>query len=297
LFGGKGGVGKTTCSAAQAIKFALKGKTTLLFSTDPAHSLADSFEANLSQGINPFPQIPNLFLYEINAEEVFGKFREEYHVEIKDLLTTCSYLDQDDLDDLLHLSIPGLDELMGLKTVTDFMDSHEFDVYVWDTAPTGHTLRLLTLPGIIDEWIITVARMKWKYFDMMRGFKRRDVFDPQEDILLKMKKLIKKVSSLLKNPGSSHFTIVMIPEKMVIEESRRMAAQLHSYGISVSRVIVNNVYPYNEDCDFCREKSRGQSGYLEEIVNDFRGKEIKIVPAQPREVKGIPLLSFFAKFL
>jgi len=137
------------------------------------------------------------------------------------VLATCSYLDEEDLDDLLSLSIPGLDELMGLKTIMDFIESHEFDVYIWDTAPTGHTLRLLTLPEILDEWVIAAARMKWKYYDVIRGLLPQDSFEPGEDIFFKMKKLIKNVHSFLKNPGSSHFTLVMIPAAMAIEESKR----------------------------------------------------------------------------
>lgn len=146
LFGGKGGVGKTTCAASTALYLAKNFKT-LLISTDPAHSVADSLGLKIGDEIKEVKGIKNLSALEISAEKALSMFKIEYDVEIRRLFDTSTYLDQEDMDSILALPIPGIDEVMGFKTIVDLIEKGKFDKYIVDTAPTGHALRLLTLPG------------------------------------------------------------------------------------------------------------------------------------------------------
>ncbi|MBU1487029.1 ArsA family ATPase [bacterium] len=162
LFGGKGGVGKTTCASGTGLYLSEDFKT-LLFSTDPAHSLADSLGQKIGPEIEEVRGIKNLKVLQVSAEAALSKFKLRYESQIKKILDTSTYLDQEDIDSLFALPIPGMDEVMGFKTIVDLIDEAKFDKYIVDTAPTGHALRLLTLPDLLDDWIKVMAKMRWKY--------------------------------------------------------------------------------------------------------------------------------------
>jgi len=174
LFGGKGGVGKTTMAAASAIKFARKypKKKILIFTTDPAPSLADSFDQKLANEPAQIKGFDNLWALEIDASKEIKKFREKYGEDVLDILQKGTYLSEEETEEIFSLDIPGLDEVMGLKKITDFMDSSDYDLYILDTAPTGHTLRLLALPELLDDWIKTLASLRWKYHYMVHRLSR-----------------------------------------------------------------------------------------------------------------------------
>ena len=191
LFGGKGGVGKTTCATSTALYLAKDFKT-LLFSTDPAHSVADSLGLKIGDEIKEVKGIKNLSALEISAEKALSMFKIEYDVEIRRLFDTSTYLDKDDIDSILALPIPGIDEVMGFKTIVDLIEEGKFDKYIVDTAPTGHALRLLTLPELLDDWIKVMAKMRWKYRYMVERFAGRYSPDEADDFLLSMKKTVKE---------------------------------------------------------------------------------------------------------
>ena len=180
LFGGKGGVGKTTCATSTALYLAKDFKT-LLFSTDPAHSVADSLGLKIGDEIKEVKGIKNLSALEISAEKALSMFKIEYDVEIRRLFDTSTYLDKDDIDSILGLPIPGIDEVMGFKTIVDLIEEGKFDKYIVDTAPTGHALRLLTLPELLDDWIKVMAKMRWKYRYMVERFAGRYSPDEADD--------------------------------------------------------------------------------------------------------------------
>ena len=173
LFGGKGGVGKTTMSAASAIRFSQDQKT-LIFTTDPAPSLADSFGQEIGNEPTAIKSIKNLFAMELDAKKVLKEFKEEYGEDILDILQQGTYLANEETEEMFNLDIPGLDEVMGLKKITDFMESKEYDLYIVDTAPTGHTLRLLTLPELLDNWIKFLAKTRWRYHYMIKRISGRE---------------------------------------------------------------------------------------------------------------------------
>ena len=136
FLGGKGGVGKTTCALALGLQLAEKGKT-LVVSTDPAHSLADSL------GLANGEALPDRFHWlELDAAAELDRFKQRHEAEIRHLLDTSSYLEEEDINALLDLGIPGLDEIMGFRKVMDVFESGDYQYIVVDTAPTGHSLRL-----------------------------------------------------------------------------------------------------------------------------------------------------------
>lgn len=295
LFGGKGGVGKTTCAASTGLYLAKDFKT-LLFSTDPAHSLSDSLGQKIGDEVVPVKGVKNLSVLEVSAEKALSKFRLEYGDEIKKILDTSTYLDQEDIDSMLALPIPGMDEVMGFKTIVDLIEEAKFDKYIVDTAPTGHALRLLTLPDLLDDWIKVMAKMRWKYRYMVETFSGKYKPDQGDDFLLTMKKTVKKIENLLKDQSRCEFIAVTIPEDMAILETERLINNLNNYGIKVRQLIINNVLE-SKDCGFCRERRKEQEKYINQIRKKFSNLKPTIAPLQVREVKSIDSLNKFKELL
>lgn len=290
LFSGKGGVGKTTCAAATAVYTADSGKKTLLFSTDPAHSLADSLEIPLTDKIRQVDGMPNLWAVEINAEKQLAEVKEQYGEEFLDFLVAATYLDKRDVADSLNLDVPGVDELMGLKTVIDLLDKQEFELFVWDTAPTGHTLRLLALPEVFDQWIKLLARLRWKYKSFILAISGRQVEDPRDDLLFQLKKTVKQVSSLLQDTRQSQIVAVALLEKMVIAETKRLVTNLQAMNLPVRNLVLNRVMPPANSCPFCKSIRHEQDLLRDEVAQDFSRWKICQVPLEPGGIRGIELL-------
>lgn len=297
MFSGKGGVGKTTCASATAVHFAGLGLRTLVFSTDPAHSLADSLDLRPDRGTKPVEVAANLHMLELEAEQLLTELKQKYHDELQDLLTTGTYLDEEDAGQLVSLTLPGVDEIMGLKTVLDLVENRAYDVYIWDTAPTGHTLRLIALPGELDNWIKALARVRWKYRQVMSRLARREVNEIRDDLLLSMKKAVQRVSRIITDPGQCQFTGVTIPESMAVEETKRLRDSLRRYGIGLSKLIVNNVAPADSGCAFCRARYRQQAVYLSNIRKIFTDCRVQQIPQFSEEIKGMVRLKEFAHCL
>ena len=289
LFGGKGGVGKTTCATSTGFYLSSQGFKTLLISTDPAHSLSDSLGQEIGSEIKEVKGVKNLSALEISAEIALSKFKLKYEAQIKKIFDTSTYLDQEDADSIFALPIPGIDEVMGFKTIVDLIEEAKFDKYIVDTAPTGHALRLLTLPELLDEWIKVLAKMRWKYRYMVERFSGKYNLDEGDDFLVEMKKTVKKIEGLLKDQNKCEFIAVTIPEDMAISETERLINNLNKYGIKVRQLAVNNVLE-SKDCRFCRERSKAQEEYIKQIRRKFSNLKTTIIPLQPREVKGIEAL-------
>ncbi|MBI4690604.1 MAG: ArsA family ATPase [Nitrospirae bacterium] len=291
LFGGKGGVGKTTCASCAGIYSAKNGKNTLLISTDPAHSLADSLGSEIGNEIKQIKGVDGLSAMEISAEKELSDFKMEYQTELRRLFDTSTYLDKEDIDSILALPIPGIDEVMGFKTIIDLIEEGGFDKYIVDTAPTGHALRLLTLPELLDDWIKVLAKMRWKYRYMVTSFAGEYKSDSADDFLMNMKKTVKKIEGLLKDKNRCEFIVVTIPEDMAIKETERMIKSLNRYNVKVRQMIINNVIPEQVHCPFCRARRENQDRYIGEIMTRFSDLKITVVFLQPHEVKGIDSLN------
>jgi len=297
LFGGKGGVGKTTCASSAGLYLADHHQKALLISTDPAHSLSDSLGAKIGDEIKQFEGIHPLSAIEVSAEKALSNFKMEYEDELRRLLDTSTNLDGEDIDSILALPVPGIDEVMGFKTIVDFMEEGKFDKYIVDTAPTGHALRLLTFPEILDDWIKVMAKMRWKYRYMITSFAGKYKADSADDFLMSMKKTVKKIQGLLRGQGRCEFIIVTLPEDMAIKETERMIKRLDQYGMKVKQMVINHVIPEQVGCPFCQARREEQGKYIGQIREKFSDLNITMLPLQSHEVKGIEALGQMGSFL
>ncbi|MFH1048958.1 MAG: ArsA family ATPase [Patescibacteria group bacterium] len=296
IFGGKGGVGKTTMSAALALKFAEahKDKKILIFTTDPAPSLGDSFKQELSNEPAKISGIQNLWAMEIDAKVVLKEFKEKYGRDILDILRQGTYLEDKEAEEMFTLDIPGLDEIMGLKKITDFMESQEYDLYIVDTAPTGHTLRLLTLPDLLDNWIKFLAGLRWKYHYIIERASGRKRIESADKFLLEMKKTVKKVKSLLQDPIKTEFVVVTIAEAMGVAETEDLISSLEKSRIPSHYIIINNIFP-KDGSEFAEARRENQDKYISKIKKKFSGYIITEVILQPTEIRGVGALKSLAK--
>ena len=312
MFGGKGGVGKTSCAASSAIWAAEHGRNTLIISTDPAHSLGDSLGVELSPGIpTPIEGIENLTALEINPKANMAEFQGLTNINpleemgMEDMMGGMSLLG--DLEDLSSMNPPGIDEALAFGKILEFIETeHDFDLVIFDTAPTGHTLRFLSLPETLSGWIGKLIKMRVKLGNMFGAFKR--LFSREEkkkdsslDVLERLNQSIINAKDDLTNPIKNSFVIVMIPEEMAILETGRLLNELIKYEIPVSNIIVNQLYQdINELCDFCKNRREMQQRNLNKIREVFRDKLNKIlieVPLFKEEVREYGRLKEMGEYL
>lgn len=302
MFGGKGGVGKTSMAAASSLRFAeeyARSRTNekiLIFTTDPAPSLADSFGQKIGSEPTAIKGVKNLFAMDVDAKKVLEEFKKEYGDDILDILQQGTYLADGEAEDLFSLDIPGLDEVMGLKKITDFMESREYGLYIVDTAPTGHTLRLLSLPELLDDWIKFLAGLRWKYHAMVRQFAREERVEKADEFLLEMKKTVKRVRELLQDEKRTEFIVVTIAESMGVRETEDLIQSLEEFHIPSRHIIINNIFP-KAGCDFVKARRKLQEKYIREIKDKFAAHRITEIALQPNEIQGLAGLKNLGKHL
>ena len=290
LVTGKGGVGKTTVSAATAIKAADMGYRTLVMSTDPAHSLADAFGS-------PLGDDPTMVFENLDAQQIDSQKRlEESWGDVRDHLTELfdwSGLKGIEAEELTVF--PGMDELFSLVSVREHAGSGEYDTIVVDCAPTAETLRLLSLPDV----------MAW-YMDKMFPLSRR-VVKVVRPVLSKMSSMpvaddavfdavanfyerLDGIRELLSDPEITTARLVMNPEKMVIAEARRTYTYLGLFGYGVDSAIVNRVLPDSVEDPYFAKWRQIQKGHLSAVEEGFRGTDIRHLRLFDTEMVGLDLL-------
>jgi len=295
LFGGKGGVGKTTMAAATAVELA-RTRRVLLFTTDPAPSLADSFGQVIGSEPTAIAGLQNLFAMEIDARKVLKEFQEQYGSAILELLQQGTYLADEETEELFQLEVPGLDEVMSFKKIMDFMQRSDYQLYLVDTAPTGHTLRLLTLPELLDQWIKFLATLRWKYHTITRHFAHEEQSTKADTFLLEMKKTVKRVKELLQNAEKTEFVVVTIAEKMAVSETEDLIKSLERMHIPSHHIIINNIFP-RDGSDFDRQRRMVQEKYIQLIQEKFQSHSITKVILQPTDIQGLARLQTLSKQL
>ena len=295
ILGGKGGVGKTSCAIATARALSENFRT-LLISTDPAHSVSDCLEQQIGFKVTKVNGVNNLSAIEVVADEALSVFKTTHHNELEKLLTTSTNLDSEDIDNMLTLTIPGIDEVMSFKTIIDFIEEGEYDKYVVDTAPTGHVLRLIASPKMLDELIKVAAKMRWKYRYIVTSFSGSYVKDDVDTFLLNLKKTVKRIENILRDNTKCEFIPVCIPEAMAISETNRLLLDLNKSGLVPKQIIINNVM-VSDDCDFCKRKKAGQLPYLQKINETFSNLNKVEIPAFAEEIKGLNALNQLTTFL
>jgi arsenite-transporting ATPase len=286
LFAGKGGVGKTTLSCVTAVRMArdFPEKRVLLFSADPAHSLS----ACLQSKIGPQPKLllPGLWAMEIDAKAEFEKLKARYAEDLEHFLESVSRgfdltFDRVVLERMLDLAPPGLDEVMALTRIQDFMAHDSYDLFVLDCASTGHLIRLLELPDLINQWLKVFFNLflKYEHILQMPGF---------VDELVAISRDLKKLRELLQNPTAAALYSVSIPTRMALEETKDLLAACDRLGIAVPLMFLNLLTPPC-DCHLCVGLLRRESAVVKEFQKAFPQKQRIQVYRQP-ELGGLEQL-------
>ena len=287
-FGGKGGVGKTSCAAATALRLARDSPQAafLLVSTDPAHSLADSLAGS------PLP--PNLTLTELDSQECLVKFKREHGGQLHEIASRGTFLDDHDINRFLDLSLPGLDELMAALEIARQAEAATFQTIVVDTAPSGHTLRLLAMPALLKKWIGALDSLLAKHRYMRALFNGTANRDGLDLFLEEMTKSVAALESLFCDAGRCRFVPVMLAEEMSITETRAMLHELKRAKMSVTDIVLNRLYPENE-CPVCRDARARQLRRVRGLLTSrsFAGHALWGVPLYAQEVRGRNALEEF----
>ena len=297
LFGGKGGVGKTTCAAAAALVLARQhpARSFLLVSTDPAHSLADCFGDDYAPSPQPSPRsrgegrvrgVENLALRELDPQESLARFKARHEEHLRTIALRGTFLDQADVAQLLDLSVPGLDEVMALLEIVAWVKEERYACIVVDTAPAGHTLRLLGLPALMRQWVAALDAMLAKHRYMARlyrGAYRKDAVD------LYLEETVADLTNLwalLRSPGRCRFVPVMLAEALSIHVTRTMLTELERLGLPVREVVVNRLHPAQPNCPVCAEWASRQTVAIEELTRVFSRYTFWGLPLFLEEVRG-----------
>jgi len=291
MFGGKGGVGKTTSSAASALYYALAGRRTLIISSDLMPSLSDIFEAEIGPTERAVPGVENLYALEINPDEVMRQWKKKFGPEIYQAASAVVDLPYDEIVNYVGMA-PGIQEEFMLDYILERVRDGQYDMVVWDTAPAGDTLRLLGLPGRFIEHLRVAPRI---YLGVQDTFKLSKT--PFLEIIESWKDLSQQTSDFFSDPANVEFIMVTIPEALGVYQSKRVMGELAEHGLHVHYMVINDVI-VEPDCDFHRRRAEMQRPYIE-MLNDEYGDGLTLVelPLLPYEVKGIKRLKEVAAFL
>ncbi len=281
LFSGKGGVGKTTLAAATAVRLARMGSNVLVMSTDPAHSLADVFSTPL--GPHPRRLMPGLEAMEIDAggmfSEAFDRSKDAAPSSLSDMMRLVS-------------QTPGVDEFGAIEMLLEVMERAQHDVVILDTAPTGHTLRLLMLPDLLDTWFGKLIEMKARIARLGRLLKRifpKDAQPSSEEFDQGIEGGRKRIGSLhqvLTDPARSQIFLVTIPEAMSVLETERTLKLLTGHQMPVAAILVNQLQPASDACPHCQFRRTMHLKELDHMRSLAEQVEIRVVESQPWEIHG-----------
>jgi arsenite-transporting ATPase len=290
LFTGKGGVGKTTLSAATALLCAKKGHKTLVISTDAAHSLSDSLEVPLTN--RPSEIAPNLFGREVNALEEIEKKWGEIRVYLAEFFASqgVSSIEAEELS-----VFPGMEELFSLMEIRNYRKSGEFDIVIVDCAPTGDTLRLLSAPEITNWYLKHIFPIQRTAAKAVRPVASRILpFPfPEDRIFEALKKLtlqLAEMKEILEDSKNASIRLVVNPEKMVIKEAQRAYTFFNLFGFSVDAIIINRLFPSEIEEPYFDEWKSIQEGHRQTIEDIFAPLPIFSLPLFSREIVGLGLL-------
>ncbi|MEZ3114824.1 ArsA family ATPase [Halobaculum sp. MBLA0147] len=360
LYGGKGGVGKTTCSAATALASAASGTPTLVVSTDPAHSLSDTLQAEIPPEPARIREDVPLYAAEIDPDQAVeegmfgagmagggaggsgadgsgpggggagggGEGGAGAGAAAGNPLGGLGQLGdaagEGPMAGLLDGSMPGADEAAAMRQLLEHLDDPRFDRVVVDTAPTGHTLRLLQLPELLDSMVGRVVKLRQQFSGMMDGVKGMFGMGDDEDVpepdLDELRDRIERLRATLRDPDQTDFRVVMVPEEMSVVESERLVERLDEFEIPVNTLVVNRVMEDPEDvagsettdvgldeewvvtpsldsCEFCQRRWDVQRDALRRASDLYRGREVKRVPLLAEEVRGEDALGVVAACL
>ena len=320
--GGKGGVGKTSVSSSLAVLLAQKLPKVLIISTDPAHNLSDAFNQKMSYQPTLINGFNNLYGIEINPKEL-----KDEDDDLTSMLGISIDEETQNIFEDLKNSIPGIDEALAIGVLLQIIDKMDYSIVIFDTAPTGHTLRMLNFPAILDEASKKFSMLKDK-MGPMSGFIGEalgDGFKNMLEMVDTFKVQAEKIRKDFTNKDHTTFVAVCIPEFLSMYETERMIQELNKDEIDCRNIVINQVLFVNKEnentqCDMCQARFNMQKKYIRQIRqlygdehdedddddddinmnNDGNNNKkyfISILPLQEEEIRGIELLKNFGKFL
>ena len=286
LFGGKGGVGKTTCATSAALRMSAlaPNRSMLLVSTDPAHSVRDSLAGHVPVG--------NLQVLELDAQQYLTAFREENGPVLREIAAAGTFLDDEDINQFLNLSLPGLDELMAFLEISSWVEEGRYDCIVVDTAPAGHTLRLLAMPELIRRWIGVLEALLAKRCYMRRVFSRNRSPDRLDLFVAKWKSSLHRMDSLLRDPARSQFVPITIAEPLGVHVTLALCRDLAARQIPVSDLILNRLH-FEGDCPACSAAASGEQVQIQQLLAGMEMVAPWGIEMFADEVRGLERLSEF----
>ncbi len=291
LFGGKGGVGKTTSSTATAVALADAGLKVLLVSSDPAHSTSDSLAVDLGSTPTEVAEVPGLWGIELDPESRIMD-------NIPKLTQSLGPLMGQETPEMnaSEMVLPGLDEAMAFDELLKHLENPDWDVIVFDTAPTGHTLRFLALPEIIEKWADKIIRMQ-----RLTGGLRALMFGSKEgekmrEELERFRRRVLHVRRILSDPNVTRFTLVTIPEKMGVNETIRANTALREFDLPVSGCVINRMTPDLEHA-FIQTRRNNERANVEELREGLEDMFFHEVELRDTDIHGIENLRSVASEL
>jgi arsenite-transporting ATPase len=299
MIGGKGGVGKTTCASAIALHFSLQGKKTLIISSDPTPSLSDIFEMEIGDQETSINHADNLYGIEVSSEVVLKKWKERFGPEIYEIVSSFASVDYDFVDYIG--GAPGIEEEYMLNYILELVESGQYDLVVWDTAPAGHTLRLLHLPQIFLKHLEAATKFYMNLYSYLEKLKETVKLKKGKRSLLEIisgwEDLAEKVVNFIRDPQKSEFIIVTIPEALGVKQTERIIKDFDEYQLKVNHLIVNYVIQ-EADCEFHKIRSEMQQNYIKILKNQYSHR-IKLIetPLFPQEIKGVEKIKKISEIL
>ncbi len=302
MFGGKGGLGKTTFSAATAFYLAKKGYKVLVFSVDPQASLTDIFERDIF-GKGAVEIMPNLYAQEIDADHRIKEYQEEIRKKILDMYGLPKVPDEIEGYIQAAAAEPAMEESAIFDEVVDIVVKGGYDYYIYDLVPLGHALYYLSMASVYDAWIdkITHLREEMREYDQVAAIVKREKEIEEDKILnelLWIKDRINKSSSILTDKQKTAFFFVIVPEEMIIKDTQKAAQLFAKFDVPLSGYIINRVLPpelkNQEIPEYLRNRIVMQDKYLKLIDQTFGREILASVPEMERDVTGLTMIEKMA---
>lgn len=303
MFGGKGGLGKTSFSAATGYYLAKKGFKVLVFSVDPQASLTDIFQRDIF-GKGAVEIMPNLFAQEIDADKRIKEYQDEIRQKIFDMYSLEKI--PDEIEEYIQAASaePAMEESAIFDKVVDIVVSGEYDYYIYDLVPLGHALYYLSMASVYDEWIskITHLREEMREYDKVAALIKRDK-ELEEDLILEelqeIKHRISTSSSILTDVEKTAFFFVLIPEEMAILDTKKAAKLFAKFKVPLQGYIVNRIIPeelINKKIpEYLKNRIEMQKTYAKEINETFGEEVLGYIPEFERDITGLDMVAKMAK--
>ncbi|MFI5180398.1 MAG: ArsA family ATPase [Thermoanaerobaculia bacterium] len=305
MFGGKGGLGKTTFSAATAWWLAAQGKKVLVFSVDPQASLTDIFQRDIF-GKGPVKIMENLWAQEIDADSHIKAYQEEIRKKIRDMYGLPAVPEEIESYIQAASAEPAMEESAIFDAVVDVVVQENYDYYIYDLVPLGHALYYLSMAKVYDEWINKVTKLREEmreYEEMVSRMKRQK--DTEQDAILKeliyIKGRINASSAILTDKEKTAFFFVVTPEDMIIVDTEKAAKLFAQFDVPIGGYIVNRVIPHElidkNIPEYLRNRILMQDKYMGNIRTTFGKDVLAYVPELERDVTGLAMIEKLAKIM